>query len=272
MMGHQNLHTHSTFCDGILSAEDMVEAAIKVGCDSLGFSEHSYVEFDPVYSMTQENTRKYVKEINRLKEKYAGRIEIFLGLERDYYSEIETDLEFDYILGAVHHFEKDGLYVCVDNGAEMQRASVDKYCGGDFYSLAEEYFAVAADIANKTKADIIGHFDLVAKYNSGGRFFDESHPRYVSAALDAMDELLKKCRLFEVNTGAMYRMGKTEPYPSIFLLKELKKRGGEVLLSSDSHSAESLCHEFENMKELLKYCGFKYMKRLTATGFVDVEI
>jgi histidinol-phosphatase (PHP family) len=250
----------------------MIEAAIKIGCNSLGFSEHSHVECDPIYSMTEETTRKYVKEINRLKEKFAGQVEIFLGLERDYYSENETDIDFDYIIGAVHNFEKDGLFVCVDNGAESQRASVNKYCGGDFYSFAEQYFAVVADVANKTKADIIAHFDLVSKYNSGSRNFDENHPRYISAALDAMDEIMKKCRLFEVNTGAMYRLGKTEPYPSIFFLKELKKRGGEVIITSDSHSAESLCHEFENMKQLLISCGFKYEKRLTATGFVDVTL
>jgi histidinol-phosphatase (PHP family) len=102
--------------------------------------------------------------------------------------------------------------------------------------------------------------------------FDEFHPRYVSAALSAMDELLKKNRLFEINTGAMFRMGNTQPYPSEFLLKELFGRGGEILITCDSHSTESVFFKFNEMMELAKFCGFKHIKRLTKSGFIDVKI
>jgi len=87
-----------------------------------------------------------------------------------------------------------------------------------------------------------------------------------------MDEIMKTCRLFEVNTGAMYRTGKPEPYPSWRLLRELRKRGGEVILSSDSHDAASLCHKFGEMREILKSIGFKYIKTLTQSGFTDAAL
>jgi len=70
----------------------------------------------------------------------------------------------------------------------------------------------------------------------------------------------------------MYRFNKREPYPSVFLLKELQKRGGEVILSSDSHDAQSLCHKFGAMQQLVQACGFKYIKRLTSDGFIDVYL
>jgi len=124
----------------------------------------------------------------------------------------------------------------------------------------------------KTSADIIAHFDLITKYNMNGSLFDESHPRYVSAALGAMGEILRSCRLFEVNTGAMYRFGKPEPYPSAFLLGELCKRGGEVIITSDSHDAESICYKYGEMRELLKSCGYKYAKQLAKGGFIDVML
>jgi len=270
-MGFQNLHTHTTYCDGTLSPEEMVKAALSKNCDSIGFSEHSYVPFDIYYSMDAAGTQNYIRDVNSLKDKYDGVIEIFLGLERDYYTtEIPDGL--DYIIGALHYTNRKGEFLSVDAGASHQKEMVDTYFGDDYYALAEDYFSVFSNIAKKTNADIIGHFDLVAKYNFDGCLFDEQHPRYVDAAINCMEEILKDCRLFEVNTGAMFRHDNIEPYPSVFLLKELQKRGGEVILSSDSHDAESICYNFDKMQELLKTCGFNYMKRLAKNGFVDIKL
>jgi len=268
-LGHQNLHTHTTYCDGTLTAEEMVRAAIARGCDSLGFSEHSYLTFDWYYSMSPETTREYADEISMLKDKFSGQCEIFLGLERDYYSEIEPDIDFDFIIGSAHYISPE---ICIDNGKQNHMKTVEMNYSGDYYAFAEDYYAIMADIVRKTGADIIGHFDLVTKYNGGGNLFDETHPRYVSAALGAMDEILKNCKLFELNTGTIYRQINPEPYPSVFLLRELQKRGGEIILSSDSHDAESICHGFGDMLQLLKSCGFKHIKRLTGAGFTDTSI
>ena len=172
----------------------------------------------------------------------------------------------------MHYVELNGKHVSVDAGAGHQKQMVEENFGGDFYAMAELYFSSFSNIAKKTDADIIGHFDLVAKYNQGGCLFDESHPRYVAAALSAIDEILKDCKLFEVNTGAMFRYNRTQPYPSVFLLEELLKRGGEVILSSDSHEAGSLYFNFDEMQELLKSCGFAHIKRLTKSGFIDVPL
>ena len=267
----QNIHAHSVYCDGTLTLEEMVKAAIDKDCDSFGFSGHSYAPFDAKHCMSIENTKRYIAEIKQLQEKYAGRIELFTGVEQEYHGD-KAEGEFDFILGAVHYIKKGDALACVDGGAEGQQKECDINFGGDFYAMAERYFETVADVVRKTNADIVAHFDLITKYNFGGDRFDESHPKYVGAALTAMDEILKNCKLFEVNTGAMFRFGKPEPYPSVFLLKELFKRGGEVILSSDSHHAESICYKFGEMRELLKSCGFIYIKQLTKKGFIDVPI
>ena len=269
--GYQNLHTHTTYCDGELSVEDMIQAAIQRGGASIGFSEHSYVPFDEEYSMSLEDIPSYISEVNALKEKYTGTIEIFLGLEMDYFTEnIPGGLEF--IIGAVHHVEKEGHHITVDGWAEHLAKINNKYFGGDYYAMVESYYATVAVMVEKTKADIVGHFDLIAKNNNNGCMFDETHPRYVKAALDAMDRVLASCKIFEVNTGAMFRRGNSNPYPSKQLLKELQKRGGEIILSSDSHTADSLYCKYDEMIELIKSCGFKYIKRLTKTGFINENI
>ena len=271
MIGYQNLHTHTTYCDGTLSPEGMLKAAIEKGCTSIGFSEHSYVPFDFFYSMDPAQEIQYVRDVNELKKKYEGVIEVFLGIEHDYFSDNIPD-NLDYSIGTLHYVSADGQFHAVDAGVEHQEALVTEHFGGDYYSLAESYFSVFADIAKKTNADIIGHFDLLTKYNIDGRLFDEAHPRYVDAALSAMNEILKDRNVFEVNTGAMFRVNKPVPYPSPFLLKELSRRGGEVLISSDSHDPDSICYKFPEMQELLKTCGFKHIKRLTKSGFVNIDL
>jgi len=269
--GYQNLHTHTTYCDGALSVEEMIKAAIQKGGSSIGFSEHSYVPFDEEYSMSLEDTPLYISEVKALKEKYKDTIEVYLGYEMDFFTDKAPD-GLEYIIGTAHHVEKNGQYITVDGWAEHMVEMNEKHFGGDYYALAESYFSTMAGVVEKTGADIVGHFDLIAKNNVNGSLFDEMNPRYIKASLCAMEQILDKCKLFEVNTGAMYRRGMPEPYPSVFLLKELQKRGGEVILSSDSHNAESMYYKFDEILELVKSCGFRYIKRLTKDGFVDVRI
>ncbi|MCL2200636.1 MAG: histidinol-phosphatase HisJ family protein [Oscillospiraceae bacterium] len=271
MLGFQNLHTHTTYCDGTLPPEGMVKAALAKGCSSLGFSEHSHVPFDIYYSMDAAAAAEYMSEVRALQLKYEGIIEIFLGLELDYCS-VDVPAGLDYTIGTLHYVEVGGEFKPVDAGLDAQKELVATCFGGDFYSFAEAYYSVFAKIVKKTKADIIGHFDLVSKFNIDGSLFDEMHPRYVDAALFAMSEILKERNLFEVNTGAMFRYNKTVPYPSPFLLKELRQRGGEVILSSDSHDGDSIGFMFPQVSELLRSCGFKHIKRLTGNGFVNVDL
>ena len=266
----QNLHSHTVYCDGSLTPEEMVKAAIKKGCSSFGLSGHSYAPFDLKHCMSKGDTERYQRDAVRLKEKYSSEIELYFGIEQDYYSD-GPPVGFDFIIGAIHYLKAGDTFVCVDAGAKNQKTAVDEYFGGDYYAFAEKYYETLADIG-KTGADIIGHFDIVTKYNSNSGLFDETDPRYIGAALGAMDEILKTRSLFEVNTGAMYRLGKPEQYPAAFLLKELQRRGGEAILSSDSHDAASICWKFDEMRELLKSCGFKYIKRLTKDGFKDERL
>jgi len=249
----------------------MIIAAIKKGGGSIGFSEHSFVPFDPEYSMKLEDTPAYIIEVNALKEKYKDSFEVYLGLEMDYFTD-KRPKGLDYVIGAVHHVEKGGIYITVDGPAKHLHKMAAMHFNRDYYAMAESYYETVANVVSKTGADIIGHFDLIAKNNDDGSMFDEMHPRYISAAISAMERVIKECKIFEINTGAMYRRGLSAPYPAVHLLKELQKRGGEVILSSDSHDAESLYYKFDEMRELVKSCGFKYIKRLTKKGFIDEKL
>ena len=63
-----NFHTHSTFCDGKNTVEEVALAAIEKGFCAIGFSGHGYTDYDLRYCM--KNTDGYIAEIKNLKEKY----------------------------------------------------------------------------------------------------------------------------------------------------------------------------------------------------------
>lgn len=266
-----NFHTHTTYCDGKESAENMVLAAIEKGFTRLGFSGHSYTAYDESYCMKKEEVSKYIEEVRALKEKYKHQIEIFCGVEQDYGSNYTTE-PFDYVIGSVHAVEKNGIYYSVDDTASEFQRSVDEGFGGDVYAFIEEFYRCEANVVEKTNADIIGHFDLITKFNENHEFFDPENKRYHDAAMEALCTLVKYEKPFEINTGGMYRGLRSKPYPSIDLLKELYQRGAKVMLSSDSHDGKSIGYQFEMVTKVIKEIGFDRVTIFGEDGFKEQKI
>lgn len=249
-MIREDFHVHTTYCDGKNTPEEMVLAAIEKGMTRLGFSGHAYQPFDEEPCMSVEGTAAYKREIAALKEKYRGQIEIFCGVEQEYFSPMPTD-GYDYVIGSVHYVKVGDDYLCVDQAKEEFVDHVRRYFGGDFMAMAEEYFRLEADVVRKTHADIIGHFDIFTKFNEGGCLFDESDPRYVAAWKAAVDALIPYGKPFEINTGAVCRGHRSTPYPAVPILRYIREKGGSVILSGDTHRAEDLCAGFERWETRL---------------------
>ena len=179
-----DLHTHTIYSDGNNTPEEMIRSAISAGLDRIGISDHSYTSFDESYCMKREDYSRYKSDLAALKEKYSGRIEILCGIEQDYYSESPAE-GFDYVIGSVHYIccgKPDGVFIPVDESAEILKSAADKYFNGNIYALAAEYFRTVSDVINKTNADIIGHFDLITKFNGNEEYFRFDDPRYLKAA------------------------------------------------------------------------------------------
>ncbi len=271
MIVRQNLHTHTTFCDGLNPPKDMVMSAVNKGMTSIGFSGHALTEHDKSYCMSRENTFKYRDELLRLREEYKDTVKIYIGLEQDYYS-VEPLIKTDYLIGSVHYVLKDSEYIPVDETKEWILDAVNRLYNGDIYSFLEDYYNTLADVYNKTKCDIIGHFDLPEKFNRDGKFFDRQHPRYVAAYERAMKILIKQGRIFEINTGGMAKGYTDFPYPNEYILRKIAALGGKVTVSSDSHSVETIDFKLDKMCKLAYDCGFKEIYQLGDNGFYSINI
>ncbi len=267
----QNLHTHSTYCDGKDTLEEMIEGAIAKGFESIGFSGHSYMSFSRGISMSLEGTEEYKRELAVLKKKYEGKIDIFTGLEVELYSGVELD-GYDYLIGSAHYFNIDGEIVGFDRDEKTVRGVIANYFDGDPMKYAKAYYELVARIPEFGKFDIIGHIDLVAKHAESPNFLDVNSPEYLGYAYDAIDALKGKVPFFEVNTGAIARGYRTTPYPSAPIVKRLLESGFLPIISSDCHDRTKLDCAFEESAELLRSCGAKERYILTKEGFRAVPL
>lgn len=247
-MRYSNMHSHTDFSDGAHSAEQTARAAIEAGMISLGFSDHCYTYFDTSYCVQKDRVEEYKREIRRLQREYADSLQIYLGIELDGFATLPDRADYDYIIGDCHYVETPDGYKAVDlDKADFQR-TVREYFGGDTVKLAQSYYRSYAECIEKMRPDLLGHIDLCTKYS----LVDEDDRRYRSAAIEALEASLKICPFIELNTGAISRGYRKVPYPAVFLLDEIKARGGRIVLSADSHSKDTLTYWFDEAVELLR--------------------
>ena len=268
----QNLHIHTTYADGKDKPEEIVLAAIEKGFDSIGFSEHTYLEFsDYPYQMTVEDMLRYKNEVLALKEKYKDKIEIFCGLEYDLFSEVPTE-DFDYLIGSVHYLDFNGERLGFDRGAAEVSRFIEKNFGGNGLSFAKKYFETVKLLPEVHSFDIIGHLDTLIKTNDTLHFVDTSSKEYLGYGIEAIHDLKGKIPLFEINSGAIARGYKTTPYPQMEFIKEFKKCGYGAVITSDCHDKNYIDCYYKEMRELLLAAGFKSHFVFTDNGFVEEEL
>lgn len=263
-----NFHTHTCFCDGKNSPEEMIQSAIKKGFGSLGFSGHGYTPFDLSYCI--KNTDEYISKIKELKEKYCGIIEVYLGAEEDAFSPVDRS-RFDYIIGSSHYLLLDGKYMPIDCGYEGFKKCLDAF-DYNVIEMSEAYYTTFCDYIKKRKPDIIGHFDLLTKYDEIDESLFLRNPKYNALAEKYILKAAESGCIFEVNTGAISRGYRSTVYPNENLLHVLKKENARIILSSDSHNVDTIDSFFEEAKHQLYDIGFRSIYTILGGKFISVPI
>ena len=263
-----NFHTHSVFCDGKNTPNEIVEAAIDAGMSAIGFSGHGYTDFDLRYCM--KDTEGYIAEIKRLKTVYKDKIAIFLGVEEDAFCHVERS-EFDYIIGSSHYYRVGDRYLPIDSSSEHFKVCLEEF-GYDAVAMAHAYYAPFCDYILRRKPDIVGHFDLITKFDEMDTSLFLDNPEYHDVARQYILRAAESGCAFEVNTGAISRGYRHAPYPHESLLVALKSCGARLVLSSDSHSKDTLVFGFEETKRYLYDLGFRELYTLSHDGFIKYSI
>ncbi len=294
-----NLHTHSSFCDGKNTAEEMVQSAIARGISVLGFSGHCmyplnpefYTPVDHLWHMPSERIADYTAEIRRLAHKYEGQIKLLLGFEADYFCSTRygnaipdkaayARFEPDYLIGSVHFInasdEEFGFYT-VDNKAECVEQALNT-----FYKKADntidgkaavcDYFEAERQMLKRGNFEIMGHPDLIRLRNGALNFFDEKDEWYKEQLRLTAKEAAAAGVIAEINTGAVARGLMSELYPSLQFLEYLKAAGVPVCINTDSHKVDTIDFGLDSAKEYAKKAGYDELSYPVAGKLVHIKL
>lgn len=140
-----NFHTHTPRCHHAVGEErEYIEAAIKLGFSTLGFSDHAPYFFDEGYispvRMLPKEAEGYVNTLKTLREEYKDKIDIKIGFEMEYYPkyfgktlEFLKNLDIDYLILAQHYTdnEYDGIRASLSsNGKAEFEKYIEQVCRG----------------------------------------------------------------------------------------------------------------------------------------------
>ncbi|TIA69915.1 hypothetical protein E3P92_03324 [Wallemia ichthyophaga] len=262
-----SLHSHSgQFCRHAKgSLDDIALSAIDKQFSLFGFSEHAprYRREDlyPEESdMNPQDTStvfsEYVIEAHKLKNVYKTQIELLVGLETDYITDIDldntrllihnysdSDNPIEYLVGSVHHV----LETPIDFDSETFYKALQK--AGSRQALYVEYYTRLLHLVKTLEPEVIGHIDLIRLYEPHINLCEYEE------AWKLIDAIVKHAAqyggLIEINAAAI-RKGWPTPYPASDILYLVKTHGARLTLSDDTHTPENVGLNYWRVFEYLK--------------------
>ena len=129
----------------------------------------------------------------------------------------------------------------------------------DEMAFAEYYFQHFCEYILNRKPGIIGHFDLITKFDEKEKNRYLQNPSYWNLVERYCLHALKSGGIFEVNTGLVARGYRSSFFPHERLLRLIYKNGGKITFSSDSHEIKTLQGCFDEVRAMVKEIGFQYI-------------
>ncbi|HOJ98461.1 MAG TPA: histidinol-phosphatase [Termitinemataceae bacterium] len=275
-MRYSCVHTHTSFCDGEGSVEELCQAAFERGLEAIGFSAHAPLPKAPglhyEIHLLEENFDAYVEAVLSARNRWEGKLTVYLGLEVDYIPGIlgpadfqNKGYDFDFLIGSVHYLvpEKGSPPFAIDGDIQEWQQGVQEGFGGDYEAAAYAYWQTLREMIQKGNFDILGHMDLIKK-NHHPWLETQAPNRYLQWAKEVIPYLENTSIIVEINTGGLIRRRVPELYPAPFLLKELAQHHIPVTINADAHRPEHLGLYYETAHHAALKAGYTTM--LVATS------
>lgn len=277
-----NYHTHSTFSDGKSTLAESVEAAISLGFDTIGFSDHCNLPFENTFAIQDGMMEKYISDIQELKKRFKGNINILSSLEMDYIPNVVTGFDetkrkynLDYAIGSVHIIgnqrNADELWFIDGPDYRIYDAGLVKFFGNDIRRAVKAFFDQSCEMIANEKFDIIGHFDKIKMHNRN-RFFTEDEKWYRNHIFEILQLIRERNLIVEINTRGIYKKRSTDFYPATWIMPYMRQMDIPVVLSSDAHHCSELNLCFGEAIKALKAAGYKSVAKLKDGRFTEIEI
>lgn len=275
-MNLTNYHCHSSFCDGHADMEDFVIAAIEQGFSSFGFSSHAPLPYHTRWNMDAELMPSYVETFMKLRDKYAQRIELYLGLEVDYLlkdynsSCCFRELPLDYRIGSLHTIlDEEGNIYEIDCSLEKFKTIVEKF-DNDVRHVTNLYLDRLMAMIEAGGFDIVGHADKMHSLSDAlvpGLCQEDWYKRRIG---DYFSLIAEKGLMVEMNTKKYDERGMF--FPDALHYPMLREMGIKIVVNSDSHFTEKINSGRLSGLRLLKDSGYETVCELHNGKWTDVPI
>lgn len=270
-----NFHTHSSFCDGTSSLQEVVDHALSQKIISLGFSSHAPLPFERQWSMKKEDLLTYRCEIDQLK-KSTRAMEIYAGLEVDYIPQVISPRDFtnelDYTLGSIHFVDqfKDGTPWEIDGTNQHFEDGFNEIFNRNSKDAIHRYYELTKEMIRNSTPDIIGHLDKIKIQNKYQTYFDENESWYQQEVQELIKVIKEAGSIVEINTRGLYQKKLSAPYPSPWIIELLYKSGIPIMINSDAHHPADLCNSFSEAAHIVFSIGYKKLRILLEGKWQDV--
>ena len=203
------------------------------------------------HRMAPEDFGRYVDLVAAAREAFAGRVDVRLGLESDYFPGIERWTEKLHARAPLHH-----VLGSVHMQVTHYRA---KYFTGDFLAYQRTYFEHLAESAETGLFDTLAHPDLVK--NEAPHEWDFG--RILPDIQRALDRIARTGVAMELNTSGLNKaLPEMNPGPRMLAL--IRERGIPVVIGADAHRPGRVADRYEDALRLLGEMGFN-----TVSLFLD---
>jgi histidinol-phosphatase (PHP family) len=259
-------HCHTPLCKHAHGAPaSYAEAAIKRGLKGIIFTCHCPLPdgISAGVRMAPSQYEDYIACIAEAREQFAGRLDVRLGLESDYYPGVEPWLQELHARAPLHH-----VLGSVHTQVWEYRM---QYFNGDWFEYQKIYFDHLAQAAETGLYDTLAHPDLVKNEAPAEWRLTRIEP-FIQRALD---RIAKTGVAMELNTSGRYKaLPEMNPGPRI--LELIRVRGIPVVLGADAHRPERVGEGYDVALSQLESLGFEevsyFLERKRCTVPIDAAL
>lgn len=239
-------HMHTPLCrHAVGEPEEYAAAAQARGLKGIVVTCHNPLPhgLSQGVRMFPEQWDDYLALVARARQSWAGRVDVRLGLEADFWPGLEPFLEkqlasadFHHVLGSVH-----------PHVSEYRR----KYFQGDIHEFQRIYFEHLALAAETGLFDTLSHPDLVKNEDPS----QWSTRRLMPDIERALDRIAAAGTAMELNTSGVLK-SLPEMNPGPLILKAMAARGIPVVVGADAHTPKRVGDRYEDALNLLEIAGY----------------
>lgn len=236
-----------------------VAVAVSAGMKHLGFTPHSPIPISSPCNMRMEKVGDYIAEFRRLKEEYAGTINLYMSMEIDYLgslwgaaSPFFSEVPLDYRLSSIHFIPTpDGKeLIDVDGSPAGFIEKMHKYFDDDIRYVVDTFYSHTLAMIEAGGFDMIGHFDKIGFNASHFQKGIEEESWYRKHIDNVIDALTGTDIVVEINTKAWEApVGSSDEakacyiprlFPSAATIRRLRDAGQPLAVNSDVHYPERI--------------------------------